>query len=628
MSTPKNTLIESPELTLRAILLCITLAVVMGASNIYLGLRLGMTVSASIPAAVVAMMVFRFLKKSSSPILESNLVQTAASAGESMAAGVLFTTPALLMMGVRQEFNYLEITALSMCSGFLGVLFMVPMRQVFITTTNPELKFPEALACAAVLKAGNQTSTDSNEQVDGGGIKIVLGMLYGAGYKLMSSLLGILNSSIGKVFGIGSKYFFFSFETSLALVGVGYIVGLNVALLIAGSSTLTWLSIPLWIQTPMHIENATDLIFSFWASTVRYVGVGIMIVGGIECIYKVRNSLVEAVSAVLTPQPTSSSSPQDLSTKAILAVLIPALSFLWVYFLQVTQQGGLSSWMLALTFLLAFFFTAAFCYIAGVIGMSNSPLSGIMISCILVTGGVLTLLGYSGELAMTATLLVVTASGCSLVIAGDACNDLKTGHLLGASPRLQQLAQLIGVVASSLIMAPVLNLLHQYTPGGIGGPELAAPQANLIASLISGIFGQSDLPVNIVLLGAGIAGVLLILDQWLQKRDYNFRLLLMPIGLGVYLPLDITVPLLFGACISYKLTRGKPEHEQEAATHQGTMFASGLIAGESLTGVLIAGLAAFSIHRMDWLQDTTLAMVVSMLLYLFAIVSYIKASQK
>ena len=398
-----------PELTLRVVLLGILLSIVMGAANVYVGLKVGMTVSASIPAAVMAMLIFRMLPKRGT-ILEANQVQTAASAGESLAAGIIFTMPALVMMGVWTDFDYWTVTAVSFAGGLLGILLMIPMRKVFILN-NDELAYPEGVACAAVLKAGEEQGNT------GAGRNLLLGGLLGGAVAISAKLFGAITGTLEAAAAVGSRIFYFGGDLSPMLIAIGFIVRLNVAVLIFIGGAISWLiGIPLLggaEQFPVALDGAYEL----WSTKIRYVGVGAMVVGGFSSLYSVRLGLVAAVKELgknlsggrLLEHDTE----RDISTTAIIG--LGAACIVVLAFVNYRFTGGIGITLLstAVMVVMGFFFTAVASYIVGLVGNSNSPVSGMTITAVLVAGGLLWLFNYSGMEAMVATLGIADPFLCA-----------------------------------------------------------------------------------------------------------------------------------------------------------------------------------------------------------------------
>jgi len=592
------------ELTLRAALVGLLLAVVMGAANVYLGLKAGMTVSASIPAAVMAMLILRGVFRGGT-ILEANQVQTAASAGESLAAGIIFTMPALLLIGAWQHFDLLLTTLIAFTGGLLGVLFMIPMRRVFVVRSNSELKFPEGVACASVLKAGDSAGSEARG--------VVFGAILGGVFKALVSFFGILKGILEQaVQGLGDRIFYFGGDISPALLAVGFIVRLNVALLIFIGGAIAWiLGIPL-LGPQSSASAPLESAWTLWSTQIRYLGVGAMVVGGVASIVKVRFGLLQAVREIsrlrMGTHDTSDTAvtDRDISSKSILVLSAMTVLLIGVVYYLLTGNTLITVATTGIMILMAFFFTAVASYIVGLVGNSNSPVSGMTITAVLFTGGLLLLFGFSGMEGMVATLGVAAIVCCAACTSGDVCNDLKTGALVGASPFRQQIMQVLGVAAASLVMAPVLQLLHNNTPGGIGGRELSAPQASLIKSLVEGLFGQGDLPWNMVGIGVAVGCVILAIDKVLEGRQASFRMHVMPIAVGMYLPFGLVTPILIGGLIAHIVRGGEEGPAADQRLHGGVLFASGMIAGESLMGVGIALLASLGYSRLTLGLDDTL----------------------
>ncbi len=585
------------ELTFRAIALGLLLSVVMGAANVYVGLKAGMTVSASIPAAVMAMLVFRLFFKQSS-ILEANQVQTCASAGESLAAGIIFTMPALILIGFWKEFDFWSVSIIALTGGLLGILFMIPMRRVFVVD-NPELAYPEGIACAAVLQAGERS-----EQNAGAGVSLIIGGLLGGLVKVAGGLLAAISNSLEVATTVGSRIFFFGGDLSPMLVAVGFIVRLNVAILIFIGGALAWLiGIPL-LGGGELFENPIEGAYSLWKNKIRFVGVGAMVVGGCSSLISVRHGLKAAVSemwqGVRGTRAAKNDDQRDIPAGAIIALGLLCVALLAIVNYRFTNDIGVTLLATAIMLVMGFFFTAVASYIVGLVGNSNSPVSGMTITAVLVAGGMMWLFNYSGMTGMVATLGVAAIVCCVACTSGDVCNDLKTGSLVGASPFRQQIMQIAGVAVAAFVMAPILNLLHHNTPGGIGGGELPAPQANLFASLAKGFSGKEALPWEMIGIGAGLGLAILVVDTLLKVYKIGFRAYLMPIAVGMYLPFGLATPILIGGLLAYWYSRNVPESEQHARLHRGVLFSSGVIAGEALTAVGIAGLAA----TLSWIADT------------------------
>lgn len=596
-----------PELNLRVILIGVFLSVVMGAANVYLGLKAGMTVSASIPAAVIGMVMLRQIRalnkeSSAGSILEANQIQTAASAGESLAAGIIFTMPALILIGVWQEFNMMLTTVIAFTGGLLGILFMIPMRKVFIVRNEDNLQYPEGLACASVLEAGQGMGSSNSASL------VVKGTLIGGLFKILISFFGVLKGVLEGAVLVGNRIFFFGGDISPALLAVGFIVRLNIAVLIFIGGFLGWLvGIPLLGSGLEFAEDPLHGASTLWSTKIRYIGVGAMVIGGLASILKVRKGLADAIKILIDTQKGDNQNEipknqRDLPASAINIFSLLAVLLVGFVYYNITGSTGITILTTFIMIIMAFFFTAVASYIVGLVGNSNSPVSGMTITAVLFTGGMLYVFGFSGTEGMVATLGVAAIVCCAACTSGDVCNDLKTGQIVGSRPYRQQIMQIIGVGVASLVMAPILQLLHENTPGGIGGRELAAPQAGLFASLANGFFGDGNLPLDMVAIGAVLGILILTLDYFLfdKNKPGGFRLHLMPIAVGMYLPFGLSTPILIGGLIAYFLTkRSKPENTDDHVLQNGVLLSSGLIAGESLMGILLALFASAGITSIN-----------------------------
>jgi len=592
-----------PELNLRVILIGVFLSVVMGAANVYLGLKAGMTVSASIPAAVIGMVMLRQIRalnkeSSAGSILEANQIQTAASAGESLAAGIIFTMPALILIGVWQEFDMMLTTVIAFTGGLLGILFMIPMRKVFIVRNEDNLQYPEGLACASVLEAGQGMGSSNSASL------VVKGTLIGGLFKILISFFGVLKGVLEGAVLVGNRIFFFGGDISPALLAVGFIVRLNIAVLIFIGGFLGWLvGIPLLGSGLEFAEDPLHGASTLWSTKIRYIGVGAMVIGGLASILKVRKGLADAIKILIDTQKGDNQhevpkNQRDLPASAINIFSLLAVLLVGFVYYNITGSTGITILTTFIMIIMAFFFTAVASYIVGLVGNSNSPVSGMTITAVLFTGGMLYVFGFSGTEGMVATLGVAAIVCCAACTSGDVCNDLKTGQIVGSRPYRQQIMQIIGVGVASLVMAPILQLLHENTPGGIGGRELAAPQAGLFASLANGFFGDGNLPLDMVAIGAVLGILILTLDYFLfdKNKPGGFRLHLMPIAVGMYLPFGLSTPILIGGLIAYFLTkRSKLANTDDHVLQNGVLLSSGLIAGESLMGILLALFASAGI---------------------------------
>ncbi len=611
------------ELTLRVVVLGIVLAVVMGAANVYVGLKAGMTVSASIPAAVMAMLLFKLLFKNSS-ILEANQVQTCASAGESLAAGIIFTMPAMVLIGFWDTFDFWSVTIIALTGGLLGILFMIPMRKVFILN-NKELAYPEGVACAAVLKAGDE------EGQGGEGKSLFLGGLMGSSVALAAKLFGIISGTLEAATLVGSRVFYFGGDMSPLLIAIGFIIRLNVAVLVFIGGALSWLiAIPL-LGDASSYPSPIDAAYGIWSSEIRYVGVGAMVLGGFASLFTVRHGLVAAVKELknnlTSGKLLQNDLERDIPTWAILSLGAGCIVVLAYVNYRFTSGIGITVLATAVMLVMGFFFTAVSSYIVGLVGNSNSPVSGMTITAVLVAGGMLYLFNYSGTEAMVATLGIAAIVCCVAATSGDVCNDLKTGSMLGAAPFRQQIMQITGVFVAAFVMSPVLNLLNDNVEGGIGGRELSAPQASLFASLARGFSGETELPWGLIAIGVAVGAVILVIDKLLVSRGSTFRAHLMPIAVGMYLPFGLATPMVIGGLIAYYHSRGANDVESERLLHKGVLFSSGVIAGEALMSVGLACLTALGVQSLDLGLSSGVVLVLSVIVAFALVLGFHKITQ-
>ncbi|MDY4338304.1 oligopeptide transporter, OPT family [Xanthomonas sp. LF07-6] len=593
------------QLTFRAVVLAIVLAVVLSAANAYLGLFAGLTIATAIPAAVVSMGVLRLLGGGS--ILENNIVQTGASAGSSIAAGVIFTIPALVIMGYWPDFKYWWVLGIAGMGGLLGVLFSVPLRRSMIV--EDPLPFPEGKAAAEVLKAGENP---------GPGLKILgLSAAIGGLVKLgAASGLKVIPDTWAQAAYIGSSKMVGYVGTNLspALLGVGYIVGLNVGIVVLSGSILSWhLAIPLYQQFFMGSDPAlaqslvnapaAEAAFGIWAAKVRYLGVGAMLIGGVWTLFSLRKSLLSGVKSGFAAARKSTGgaavaeTDRDLPMKWMLvALLLCTLPLLGLY-QAIVGQWHVSVPMTLIMIVAGFLFVSVSGYLAGLIGSSNNPVSGITISTILFASAVLVvLLGRDSPIGAVAAIMIGAVVCCAAAVGGDNLQDLKAGYLVGATPWKQQLMLAIGAFSCALIMAPVLNLLAQAYGIGAATPQhpnaLAAPQATLMASVAKGLFG-GELPWTMIGIGAGVGAAIIALDEWLKKTGKRFRVPVLAAAIGIYLPLELMVPIFLGGLLTHLVERfhkirADDEEGRDRAHRPGTLFAAGLITGEALMGIAIA----------------------------------------
>ncbi|HLG20082.1 MAG TPA: oligopeptide transporter, OPT family [Bdellovibrionota bacterium] len=598
----KITLEPLREVTLPAVLMGLVLSVIFGAANVYLGLKVGQTVSASIPSAVIAMGILHGMMRRRS-LLESNLVQTGASAGEALSAGVIFTIPALIMIGAWQTFHFWTTSLIAITGGLLGILLTIPMRKVFVVD-NQDLPYPEGVACAELLKAGEGevvagAHVASEREVSQGAALLFASLGLGSVFKFVGSFGGLFVNTVEVARYVGSRIFVFGADISPALIGVGYIVGTGVAMQVLLGGAIGWfIAIP-WMGADPSAGSALDQAWTLWSTKVRYIGVGTMIVGGMISIWRVRKSLLiagrELVSQFQRRHETGPVAKTERSVSGMTVILLTLATVLVtgaVYYSLLDHQIGLTVANSVIMAVMSVFFTAVAIYIVGLVGNTNSPVSGMTICAVLVAGGVLYLMGISGAPGMVSILGIAAIVCCVSSSSGDMANSLRTGYLLGASPRAQQVIKMWGVIVAALVMAPVLIAIHEGSlnagTGGIGGRELSAPQAALFAALARGFFGDGTLPWNMVAIGMAIGVAILLADTILERIDSSIRLHVMPVAVGIYLPIGLSVPMMVGGIIQWISSRSS---RKEEVGRRGVLLASGIIAGESIVGVLLAMLA-------------------------------------
>ncbi|MFH0778481.1 MAG: oligopeptide transporter, OPT family [Candidatus Eisenbacteria bacterium] len=587
------------EVTVQAVVLGLVLGFIMTAANVYLGLYAGMTVSASIPAAVISMGILKGVMRRGT-ILENNIVQTIASSGESLAAGVIFTIPALVITGAWTGFKFWPVTIMAMVGGVLGVIFMVPMRRALIVEEK-ELRYPEGVACSEVLVTG---------ETKGSGVLYVFSALgLSVIFKFFVSAFAVIQGTVQKGWAVGRTAVYAGCDMSVALVGVGFIVGPNVSALVFMGGAIAWLIALPVLGVSRDLGSSEDLIDAMdalWSSQIRYIGVGAMIVGGISSIIKVRHGIAKGLrQTILGYAGSASSGPvlrtdEDLRNRWMvtigLAAVIPA------FFLFNHLIGDVATAAVAVVAMIVagFFFVAVSSYIVGLVGSSNNPVSGMTICALLFTSALLLLLGMTGSHGMIAALGVAGVVCCATCTAGDVSQDLKTGYLVGATPRKQQIWEVVGVILPAFMIAPILTVLHSAHGIGVaareGVPALRAPQATLFASIAKAMFTDRSLPWTMVTVGAALGIALLVLDTYLKNRNSSFRTHVMPVAVGVYLPVSLSTPILIGGLISLiasRVLRRRGEAARTQGIHAGVLFSSGLIAGESITGVIVASLIFF-----------------------------------
>jgi putative OPT family oligopeptide transporter len=566
------------ELTPRGIALGIALALILGAANAYLGLYAGLTVSASIPAAVISMAILRIL--GGSTILENNVVQTIASAGEAVAAGAIFTFPALVILGGVRTLPYVEVTALCVVGATMGALMVVFLRRAYIV--EERLPFPEGVACAQVLRAG-----DAQANVR----PLVAGGLISAALKALQDVAGIIPGAVSGARWVGSAAVAGSLDISAALLGVGYIIGIRIAALVFAGGAFAWLvAIP--VLTAFHPAHGTGdaatTASQLWSSQVRYLGVGAMLTGGVVTLWRLRtriaSAIVDSIRIVRSTQAVATAREDtDLSARAVLTAVALCVPVIFAICLGLSGQVALSAALAVILTLICFFATAIAGYLTGIVGASNNPVSGVTVIVLLAVALFLKLAGVSQsvgpQLAILSGAIVCTAAA----MAGDSTHDLATGYHVGATPRSLEIGVLVGAIASSFLMAPILNLL--IAGYGIAGTAtaragaLAAPQAFLMAKVTQGVF-HGGLPLGTIATGAALAAILGFSDRYLERRGSKWRTPIMPAAIGLYLPMGLSVTIFIGA-----LAHSLFGPEDGAESGPGILLAAGLVAGEALMGV-------------------------------------------
>ncbi len=569
------------EITLKAFFLSIFLSIILSSAMVYLGLYAGMTISASIPAAIMSMGILRLFKNSN--ILENNIVQTAASAGESLAAGVIFTLPALLLIGYWDTISYWEVTKIAMVGGILGALFTVPLRRALILKAR--LRFPEGVATAAVLKTGHETDVKKSQQ----SLKIIgISALVGGFVKLGELAFSVWSSALGGAVAIKGAIFGMGASLSPSLFSVGYIVGRNIGILAFTGGLISWaVAIPIYsylygFEGDNYFESANII----WNAKIRYLGVGAMVVGGIWSVIQLAKPLIESIQLSLkTLQENSdniSLEERDLPINyvfiAILAMLVP---------ISLTYFGIIGTWSSAviLSFVMlifGFLFSAVAAYMAGVVGSSNNPISGVTIATILFSSLlIISFFDIDSSKGAAAAILIGAVVCCAAAIGGDNLQDLKTGNIVGATPWKQQLMQLVGVVSAALTLGIVLTLLHEAY--GIGSSDLPAPQAVLMTNVANGVF-QGNLEWGMIYAGAILGIVIIMIDQYQAFRKADFRVPILAVAIGIYLPIELTLPIFIGGMLNHFASKTASEEGK----NNGLLIASGLITGEALMAIFIA----------------------------------------
>ncbi len=570
------------EFTLRAVLVGSLLGILFGAANAYLGLKVGLTVSASIPAAVMSVAIFRILGRAS--ILENNSVQTIGSAGESLAAGVIFTLPALILLGFNP--SVLKIFVLSLIGGWLGVLFMVPLRSYLISKEHGKLPYPEGTACAEVLVAGDEGGSRAKT--------VFYGLGLGAAYEFMMSGMGLWKDKpLWNIPGYEGGQL--SGDVSPALLGVGYVIGPKIAAIMFGGGALAWLVfIPAIVLFGKHADvpvfPADTLIAKMsvgeiWHNYIRYIGAGAVAFGGLITLVRAIPTIVQSFQEGLKGLKLSGQKEQlrtkrDLPMSYVLGGVAILAFMLWVLPDSIIEVNLLTAILMVV---FAFFFVTVSSRIVGLIGSSSNPVSGMTIATLLLTSLIFVGLGWTGREYQAVALSVGAVVCIAAALAGDTSQDLKTGFLVGATPKHQQLGELVGVLTSALVVGWIVLRLHKGI--GIGSADLPAPQATLMSLVVKGVL-SNELPWGLVLIGIFLAAIVELLG-----------IASLPFAVGVYLPLSLTTPILIGGGIRYLTEKKSNATEIKERRERGVLYASGLIAGAAFIGMGMGLFRSFDLTR-------------------------------
>lgn len=569
----------TPEFTVTSVIMGVLLAIIFGAANAYLGLRVGLTVSASIPAAVISMGVIRVLMKKDS-ILESNMVQTIGSAGESLAAGAIFTLPVLFLWakeGVTDKPSIITISLIALFGGVLGVLFMVPLRNALIVKEHGVLPYPEGTACAEVLLAGEEGGSEAKSVFAGLGIAALFKFVVD-GLKVIPGVITIPLKSLKTEL---------SAEAYPALLGVGYICGPKIASYMFAGGIIGWFVLIPAIVTfggstvlypgtkaisDMYAAGGASAI---WSSYIRYIGAGAVAAGGIISLIKTLPLIVKTFADSIkgikdgSGEKTSLRTEQDLDMRVIGIGVLVIIIAIWILpEIPVSPLGAI------LIVIFGFFFATVSSRMVGIVGSSNNPVSGMAIATLLFATLCLKATGDTGSHGMTGAIAIGSVICIVAAMAGDTSQDLKTGYILGATPKKQQIGELIGAVIAAFTIGGVLLLLD--SAWGFGTTELAAPQATLMKMIIEGVM-EGNLPWALVFIGVFIAIVIEILG-----------ISVLPVAIGLYLPLELTSTIMIGGVIRWFVDKKKKNKEENAEANGGVLFCSGMIAGEGLIGILLA----------------------------------------
>ncbi|PIS02320.1 MAG: oligopeptide transporter, OPT family [Chlamydiae bacterium CG10_big_fil_rev_8_21_14_0_10_42_34] len=565
---PSSTVMK--EFSLRATILGLIFGFFFAVANAYLALKIGTTVSASIPAAIMSMGVLKLLFKNST-ILENNIVQTIATIGEGLAAGVIFTIPALILLGDSPSIG--KIFILSSLGGLLGILFMIPMRRFLIVQEHKTLPFPEGTACAAILKSGEKNHKTA--------MMALWGLLAAGAYKICSNAIFLWQETVSWSFKTFNKAEF-SIDATPALLGVGYIIGPRIAgFMFAGGALAWWVIIPLIVEFglgtatvyPSAVPIAQMSSEMIWDSYVRYIGAGCLGIGGIYSLVKIAPLLLKTIHVSVkelfggyAERANLPRTEKDISLAWLLIGSIAIILFLWGF-----PTLPMNFLTILLLVILSFFFVAVTSITVGLVGSTSNPVSGMTITTLLITCIIFVLLGWTERVYLISAMTMGCVACCAITLAGTTAQDLKAGFLLGATPRSQQLAEILGVLIPSLALGYTVYILNQAY--GIGSSVMPAPQATLMSLIVKGVIG-GNLPYALV--GSGVVlGIIMIV----------LGIPVLPFALGLYLPLSLSLATMVGGIVrAYVNHKGADDLTQE----KGILLASGFIGGDACVGVLIA----------------------------------------
>jgi putative OPT family oligopeptide transporter len=625
-----------PELTIKAVLVGLFLAIVLGAANAYLGLYAGMTVSAIIPGAVMAL---AFLKPFKGTILEVNLATMGASAGECIAAGVIFTIPALVLLGAWTEIHFLETSIIALLGGLLGVLWMVPLRRALVVKTN--LPFPEGVAVAAVLTTtvgGETAETQKNDSINS--IWLLVGAILAALYKFGELSLNLFRGTIEHIISIGKynignqtqdAWIYGGITTSPALLGVGWIIGPQISAYVIVGGLIGWVIIaPLialatGLPIPFSAETISDAVamgygnfdigsaiwgfFMIWGDQIRYIGVGSMLVGGLWAIWSIRNNLVDSVKEAIIgikggQTKDKRRTDDDISYKLVFSAIVLLIIPIFLLYIWFSDQLFLSFTMAVITIGFAFLASALAGYLTGLVGSSNCPISGVTVAVLLIVSLLMLTFGVTGPAGMAIVIFISAVISIGGSISGDLLQSMACGTMLGATPKKLQISMTLGVFAISGVIGMVIAVLHEAFT--IGSRQLPAPQAFLMKGIVQGVLG-GEMLWPYVLVGMVLAVILILID-----------LPVLPVAIGIYLPFTLSVPIFTGGIIRHytdshlRKRFGTSDEEeisdwelaikqtditpQEKTIRTGLLFTAGLVAGEALMGVIIAIIIVIGIN--------------------------------